>query len=155
MSYVFLIRARRRRCSPISGLHQARCIFICVSFGLVWACPTKLGRGPLSGAPQPPYKELAELGFREFRSLVSVKRLSSGVPPCIIPPGTALPCYPIYIAARVLAFIENYRAQVRGVMIFITLLAGLFLIFRWRLLALLGDSLSGGFAVKDRATILG
>ena len=73
-----MIRARRRRCSPISGLHQARrvivilinSIFICVSFGLVWACPTKSGRGPLGGAPQPPYKELAELGFREFRILV-------------------------------------------------------------------------------------
>jgi hypothetical protein len=42
-----------------------------VSFGLVWACPTKSGRGPLGEAPQPPYKELAELGFRESRILVS------------------------------------------------------------------------------------
>ena len=80
--------------------------------------------------PQPSYKELAGLGLGSSESLVSVLRLLSGVPPCIIPPGTALPYYPIYIAARVLAFIENYRAQVRGVVIFITLLAGLFLTFR-------------------------
>jgi hypothetical protein len=55
----WLIWARRRRWSPISGLHWDRLvivilinsIFICVSFGLVWACPTKLGCGLLVGRP--------------------------------------------------------------------------------------------------------
>jgi hypothetical protein len=47
------------------------------------------------------------------------------------PPGeTALPCYPINIAARVLVFIKNYQAQVSGVVFIITLLVGFVLVFR-------------------------
>jgi hypothetical protein len=33
-------------------------------------------------------------------------------PPCIIPPGTALPCFIKYIAVKVLVFIKDYQAQV-------------------------------------------
>ena len=46
------------------------------------------------------------------------------------PSGDGDAVYRKKIAVEVLVFIENYRAQVRGVVIFITLLAGLFLAFR-------------------------
>ena len=46
------------------------------------------------------------------------------------PSGDGDAVYRIKIVVEVLVFIKNYRAQVRGVVIFITLLADLFLAFR-------------------------
>jgi hypothetical protein len=52
---------------------------------------------------------------------------------------TALPCYQIEIAARVLVFINNYQAQVWGVVIFIMLLAGFVPLLQVTFFAVLED----------------
>jgi hypothetical protein len=52
---------------------------------------------------------------------------------------TALPCYQIKIVARVLVFIKNYQAQVSGVVILITLLAGFVPLLQVTFFTLLGD----------------
>ena len=49
----------------------------------------------------------------------------------------------IKIAARVLVFIKCYRAVVRGVVIFITLLAGFVPLLQVAFVALLGEFLPG------------
>jgi hypothetical protein len=56
---------------------------------------------------------------------------------------TALPCYQIWIAARVLVFIKNYQARVCGVVIFIMLLAGFVSLLQVTSIVLLEDYLSG------------
>jgi hypothetical protein len=47
-----------------------------------------------------------------------------------------------YIAVKVLVFIKDYQAQVRGVVIFITLLAGFIPLLQVTFFALLEDFLS-------------
>jgi hypothetical protein len=63
---------------------------------------------------------------------------------------TALPCYQINIAARVLVFIKNYQAQVWGVVIFITLLVGFVPLLQVTFFALLEDFYMVWLTVKDR-----
>jgi hypothetical protein len=64
--------------------------------------------------------------------------------------GNGAPCYQITIAARVLVFIKNYQAQVCGVVIFITLLAGFVPLLQVTFFVLLEDFYPGRLAMKDR-----
>jgi hypothetical protein len=83
------------------------------------------------------YKEASSLGFREFSCLVENYRVVFHGVSSLRGNGAAV--FVKYIAVKVLVFIKNYQAQVWGVVIFITLLAGSVPLLQVTFFTLLGD----------------